>query len=947
MIRRMTLPLLIATTLTLVLPWTALGQSRLVPEYEAEIQPLFNKHCVGCHNPDEREGGLNLESFEGLSEGGDNGPAVSPADLEGSRIWRLVAMGMEPKMPPDDLAAPSNEELELLQRWISAGAPGPNGDEPRPRRLIVPNIPASPDARSAITSVAFSPSGDSMALGRYGQVELIDPASGALLSRIDGLPGKVNSVSFSHDSHKLLTASGVTGLEGQADLWSVADGSLIRSFRGHRDEFLAAAISPNGSFIATAGYDRTISIWNVESGAVERTLEGHNGAIYSLQFDPTSTLLLSASADQTLKVWNVATGDRLDTLGQPLKEQFCCLFAPNGNWMWGAGADNRIRRWSLLSRTNAQINPLELAQFAHEGAIVALAASADSRFLASAAEDRTLKFWRASDLTELAFLPNQSDIVSSIAFSPNGEQALVGRLDGSWEIMDFPKTTDDNSVSTIVVNEAPMAMDAAVQAQSEIEPNDAPEQATSVVLPAQISGVIHTSSPAADVDLFRFDATAGQAWMIEVDAARSGSPLDSYVEVVDATGQRVPRVLLQAVRDSYFTFRGKDSSTSDDFRVHNWEEMELNELLYADGEVVRLWLYPRGPDSGFKVYPGVGQRYTYFDTTAVSHALGAPCYIVRPHPIGTRLIPNGLPVFELPFENDDDSRRRWGKDSRLHFQAPADGTYFVRLRDVRGFGGEDYRYTLTIRPHQPDFQASIAGRDPQVAPGCGREFAINVVRLDDFEGPIEVAIEGLPPGFHATSPIVIEPGQDSAVGVIWADLDAVAPTPEQNALVKVTAQAEALGNVIEHSLGDLGNIQLGAASQVKVRIAPASGELSSVDATLSSAGSTATEWPGETPIELTIHPGETITATVLIERNEFAGGVPLGNDDSGRNLPHGIYIDNIGLNGLLVIENQNERVFFITAAPMATTQDRWFHLKARIGGEPCSLPVLLHVVPRP
>lgn len=944
MIRRIPLSLLVANALCLLLPLAALGQGREVPDYESEIQPIFNKHCVGCHNPDEREGGLNLESFQGLSEGGDSGPAVSPADLDGSRMWRLVALGMEPKMPPDDLASPSAEELDAIKRWIVAGAPGPDGDEPRPRRLIVPQIAPMPDARSAITAVAYSPDGSTIALARYGKVELLDPTTSELKASINDLPGKVNSIAFSSNSQLLLTASGVTGLEGQANLWKVSDGSHVQTFRGHRDEFLAAAIAPSGSLVATAGYDRVISIWNAESGSVDRTLEGHNGAIYSLQFDPTSTLLLSASADQTLKVWSVASGERFDTLGQPLKEQFCCLFSPTGDWMLGAGADNRIRRWSLVSKASAQINPLELAQFAHEGAIVALAISSDSRYVASAAEDRTLKFWQASDLTELVFLPDQSDIVAAIAFAPDGQTAVVGRLDGSWEIVDFPKNSSSDAGEANIATLAPMPSDVAPQAQTETEPNDDPAQATAIALPAQVTGVIGAAN---DADLFRFEAKTGQPWMIEVDASRSGSPLDSYLEIVDANGERVPRVLLQAIRDSYFTFRGKDSATSDDFRVHNWEEMELNELLYADGEVVRLWLYPRGPDSGFKVYPGVGNRYTYFDTTAVSHALGAPCYVVKPHPVGTRLIPNGLPVFELPFENDDDSRRRWGSDSRLLFQAPADGEYFVRLRDVRGFGGEPFRYTLTVRPQQPDFQASIGGRDPQVAPGCGREFSINVVRLDDFEGPIEVQIEGLPPGFHATTPIIVEPGQDSAVGVIWADLDAVAPTAEQSAQVKIVARAEAMGKTIEHPLSDLGNIQLAAPSQVRVRIAPASGELSSVDATLSSAGATATPWPGEAPVELTIHPGETIVATVLIERNEFAGGVPLGNDDSGRNLPHGVYIDNIGLNGLLVIENQNERVFFITAAPMATPQDRWFHLKARIGGEPCSLPVLLHVVPKP
>ena len=62
------------------------------------------------------------------------------------------------------------------------------------------------------------------------------------------------------------------------------------------------------------------------------------------------------------------------------------------------------------------------------------------------------------------------------------------------------------------------------------------------------------------------------------------------------------------MRDSWVTFRGKDSNTSGDFRF-KWDEMNLNQYLYVNGEVVKLWYYPRGPDSGYIVYPGTGNRH--------------------------------------------------------------------------------------------------------------------------------------------------------------------------------------------------------------------------------------------------------------------------------------------------------------------------------------------------
>ena len=108
--------------------------------------------------------------------------------------------------------------------------------------------------------------------------------------------------------------------------------------------------------------------------------------------------------------------------------------------------------------------------------------------------------------------------------------------------------------------------------------------------------------------------------------------------------------------------------------------MRLNDLLYSSGEVTRLWMYPRGPDSGFNVYPGTGARTTYFDTSGVTHALQEPAYVVRPLEPGETPVANGLPVFDVPFVNDDDATRAWGTDSRLQFTAPRDGWFLYQGR---------------------------------------------------------------------------------------------------------------------------------------------------------------------------------------------------------------------------------------------------------------------------
>jgi len=63
---------------------------------------------------------------------------------------------------------------------------------------------------------------------------------------------------------------------------------------------------------------------------------------------------------------------------------------------------------------------------------------------------------------------------------------------------------------------------------NEVEPNDAPANATSIQVPGAVNGRL---SSVADVDLFRFGAKRGQRWVIETMAARRGSPADTKIEM--------------------------------------------------------------------------------------------------------------------------------------------------------------------------------------------------------------------------------------------------------------------------------------------------------------------------------------------------------------------------------------------------------------------------------
>ncbi len=534
---------------------------------------------------------------------------------------------------------------------------------------------------------------------------------------------------------------------------------------------------------------------------------------------------------------------------------------------------------------------------------------------------------------------NKETKVALIGFNlPPGSAALLKAHDaGELDVRIDSERFRVRKPLKVIANDGPELV--------EIEPNDAPGQATKIPVPAVINGRIWAPEPrpsshasraagapggleTVDVDFFQFEARARQALVIETDAARRGSPVDTKIEILYPDGKPVERLLLQAVRDSHVTFRPIDSNT-DDLRVENWQEMELNQLMYLQGEVCKIFRMPQGPDSGFQFYNIGGKRREYFNTSPVSHPLDEPIYIVEPHAPGSKLVPNGLPVFTLYYANDDDGERKLGSDSSLLFTAPADGPYLVRVSDARGHGGERFVYRLIVREAKPDFKVTLAGANPTINAGSGKEFSVTAERIDGFDGDITVDITNLPPGFVASTPLVIQAGHLEAKGTILAPMDAAPPGETNAAISKVTASAVIHSRPLTRAVNSLGKIKLGEKPKLFVSLEPYDEHQTNfVERSL----------PGA-PLEITVAPGHSVPAWLKIKRNGFDELVTFGVES----LPHGVIVDNIGLNGVLIPKDQNQRQIFLTAARWVPEVDRLCFAQAKQADNPTSLPIMIHV----
>jgi WD40 repeat protein len=411
--------------------------------------------------------------------------------------------------------------------------------------------------------------------------------------------------------------------------------------------------------------------------------------------------------------------------------------------------------------------------------------------------------------------------------------------------------------------------------------------------PASADGILAKPN---ETQLIRFAARRGDRLAIEVLARRAGSPVDPLIEVLDSTGAPVPRAVLRATAKTYSTFRDHDSA-GPGIRLETWNELAIDDYLYAGSELMRILALPKNPDDDCQFYQVAGQRQGFLGTTPAHLSQGSPMYKVEIHPPHASFPPNGLPQFTVHYRNDDGGTG-FGKDSFLLFDAPADGLYQVRVSDAAGAYGPTHAYRVTVRPPKPDFSVSFNPTAPTIWKGGAVPIGVTVTRHDGFEGPVRVQLESLPDGLQAPATFV-EAEQTSTSFALFAEAGATIPP---NTKLKLVARANADGReIVREAMGG----------------APKLIEPVDIVATTSAN-------------EIAVNPGRETRFVARIERRgKFAGRVPV----EVRGLPHGVRVLNIGLNGILITERETSREVVLYAEPWVKPMEHPIVVLAKVEGK--------------
>jgi WD40 repeat protein len=293
--------------------------------------------------------------------------------------------------------------------------------------------------KNAVTKLAFSPDGKTLAVGEAeNSVTLFNAKDGKVLASLKPGGRLVRLLAFSADGKSLVTGLEITTAATEpVKMWNVADGKEKFSVTAGKGSIQTGDFALDDKYIAIGTNTGAIVVWDVTTKQIHKTIEAHKGSIITLAFSVQGKMLASSSGvDKKIQVWDVATGENRATFMEPISPSFCLAFASDDKKVLAGGfrieaPKGVVRFWDIMTKNE---NP-PLA--AHSTKIDFLALTENGKILATGCmNEKTVKLWNLATRKELASIQVFA-LINAMALSRDGKLLAISSVDRHIRLFDL------------------------------------------------------------------------------------------------------------------------------------------------------------------------------------------------------------------------------------------------------------------------------------------------------------------------------------------------------------------------------------------------------------------------------------------------------------------------------------------------------------------------------
>ncbi|GAA4255817.1 nSTAND1 domain-containing NTPase [Dactylosporangium darangshiense] len=216
---------------------------------------------------------------------------------------------------------------------------------------------------------------------------------------------------------------------GAVTVWDYRRGVPLQTFQDRgRTETASVALSPDGTFLASSGFNGTIVVHDLAG----QPFGGFTAQVKDVKASPDGNVVASAGTDGTVRLWDGA-GQPIGTLAGHPDEVQAVAFGPDGHLLATVTRTNLVTIWDV--RQQRHVAPPLTATGA--GVSTDIAFDATGTVLAAATLGQSL--WNVQDLDRPADITARfgSRIVTSLAFTPDGRRlfgASAGGYVNVWDV---------------------------------------------------------------------------------------------------------------------------------------------------------------------------------------------------------------------------------------------------------------------------------------------------------------------------------------------------------------------------------------------------------------------------------------------------------------------------------------------------------------------------------